>query len=74
MINVRAELTGDGGGLSRLQIEGHQGHAAGGDGRVCTAVTTAFDVCLAYLHALAQEFPDALSVTITERETPPCPT
>ena len=67
MIQVRAELSGSGGGRTVIQIDGHQGAAADGDGRVCTAVTTATDVLVAYLHALAHQYPDALSVTITRK-------
>ncbi len=73
MIHVRAELSGDGGGLTRIEVTGHQGDGAGGDGKVCAAVTTLLRSQLAYLDHLAQAFPDALSVTIEERETP-CPT
>ena len=67
MIQVRAELTGPGGGRTVIEIDGHQGAAADGNGRICTAVTTATDVLVAYLHALSQQFPDALSVTITRK-------
>jgi uncharacterized protein YsxB (DUF464 family) len=73
VISVRAVLTGDGGGYTRIEVTGHQENAAGADGKVCAAVTAAMRSNLAFLDHLAQAFPDALSVTIEERETS-CPT
>lgn len=66
MIAVRAQLGGSGDGRSVIEIDGHQGEAAEADGRVCAYVSAATDTFLALLHALAQQFPDAVSVTITE--------
>ncbi|WP_088320283.1 ribosomal-processing cysteine protease Prp [Kineosporia sp. R_H_3] len=74
MIQVRATLTGDGGGYTRIEVTGHQGSGDGGDGKVCAAVTTLLRSQLAYLDHLAQAFPDSLSVKIEETETQPCPT
>jgi uncharacterized protein YsxB (DUF464 family) len=68
VIHVRAELTGSSGGKAVIEIDGHQGAAADGDGRICAYVSAATDTFVALMHALAQQFPDALSVTITERE------
>ena len=68
MIQVRAVVSGAGAGVTQIEVSGHQGDASGGDGRICAAVTTLMRSQIAYLHHLAQEFPDALSVTIEERE------
>ena len=68
MIRVRAVVSGEGGGFTSVEVTGHQGDTAGGDGRVCTAVTTLLRSQIAYLDHLAQAFPDALSVTIEERQ------
>lgn len=74
MIVVRAVVSDDGGGFTSIEVSGHQGAAAGGDGKVCTAVTTLLRSQIAYLDRLAQAFPDALSVTIEEGDTSSCPT
>lgn len=61
MIEVRARL---GDGLISIEITGHEEHAAGG--RVCAAVSAITQTALLGLEQYALQFPDLVSVQITE--------
>lgn len=63
MIKVRVRLED---GLSLIEVTGHgRDHSGDLDGaRACAAVSTATETCAAYLHALAQQDPDHIQVTI----------
>lgn len=61
MIKVRARL---GEGLASIEVSGHEEHAE--DGRVCAAVSAITQTALLGLEQVAQQYPDLVSVEITE--------
>ncbi|MFR9796626.1 ribosomal-processing cysteine protease Prp [Streptomyces sp. MS06] len=61
MIRIRARL---GGGRTSIEVDGHEGHLM--DGRVCAAVSAITQTALLGLEQVAQQFPDLVSVDITE--------
>ena len=61
MIEVRARL---GDGRTSIEVVGHEGHVL--DGRVCAAVTAITQTALPGLQMYAEQFPDLVSVQITE--------
>ncbi|GIH70336.1 ribosomal-processing cysteine protease Prp [Sphaerimonospora thailandensis] len=61
MIHVRARL---GAGLTSLEVTGHEGHVQ--DGRVCAAVSAITQTALLGLQEIARQYPDLVSITITE--------
>jgi uncharacterized protein YsxB (DUF464 family) len=61
MITVRAVL---GDGSTRIEVAGHEGHAAGG--LACAAVSAITQTALLGLEQVAQQYPDLVSVEITE--------
>ncbi|MEU5496170.1 ribosomal-processing cysteine protease Prp [Streptomyces griseofuscus] len=61
MIEVRACL---GDGRTSIEVVGHEGHVL--DGRVCAAVTAITQTALLGLQMYAEQFPDLVSVQITE--------
>ncbi|WP_137991259.1 ribosomal-processing cysteine protease Prp [Streptomyces vilmorinianum] len=61
MIRIHARLAA---GLTRLEVEGHEGHLE--DGRVCAAVSAITQTALLGLQAVAEQHPDLVSIDITE--------
>ncbi|MFJ2515615.1 ribosomal-processing cysteine protease Prp [Streptomyces griseoviridis] len=61
MIHVRARL---GHGQTRIEVDGHEGHVE--DGRVCAAITAITQTALLGLEQYAQQFPDLVSIEITQ--------
>lgn len=61
MIRVRARL---GDGRTLIEVDGHEGHIV--DGRVCAAVSAITQTALLGLEQVAQQYPDLVSVDITE--------
>ena len=61
MITVRARL---GDGHTSLEVVGHEEHAAGG--LACAAVSAITQTALLGLEQVARQFPDLVSVEITE--------
>jgi uncharacterized protein YsxB (DUF464 family) len=61
VIRIRARL---GNGLTLLEVTGHEGHAE--DGRVCAAVSAITQTALLGLHAIAEQHPDLVTITIEE--------
>ncbi|MER7930487.1 ribosomal-processing cysteine protease Prp [Streptomyces sp. NPDC096057] len=61
MIHVRARL---GNGRTCIEVDGHEGHVE--DGRVCAAITAITQTALLGLEQYAQQFPDLVSVEITQ--------
>ncbi|RRQ81556.1 ribosomal-processing cysteine protease Prp [Streptomyces griseofuscus] len=61
MIEIRARL---GDGRTSIEVVGHEGHVL--DGRVCAAVTAITQTALLGLQMYAEQFPDLVSVQITE--------
>ncbi|MFP3986885.1 ribosomal-processing cysteine protease Prp [Streptomyces sp. E11-3] len=61
MIRVRA-LLGD--GRTSIEVTGHEGHVE--DGRVCAAITAITQTALLGLEQYAQQYPDLVSVEITQ--------
>jgi uncharacterized protein YsxB (DUF464 family) len=61
VIEVRARL---GDGRTSIEVVGHEGHVL--DGRVCAAVTAITQTALLGLQMYAEQFPDLVSVEITE--------
>lgn len=61
MIRIRARL---GDGRTSIEVTGHDELAAGG--RVCAAVSAITQTALLGLEQVAQQFPDDVSVEITE--------
>ena len=61
MIEVRAHV---GDGHTSIEVVGHEEHAVGG--RVCAAVSAITQTALLGLEQVAQQYPDLVSVTITE--------
>lgn len=60
MIRVRARL---GDGHTVIEVDGHEGHLE--DGRVCAAVSAITQTALLGLEAVAEQYPDLVSVDIT---------
>jgi uncharacterized protein YsxB (DUF464 family) len=61
VIEVRARL---GDGLTSNEVSGHEGHAE--DSRVCAAITAITQTALLGLEQYALQYPDLVSVEITE--------
>lgn len=61
MIRVVADLRP---GIFRLEVDGHEEHAAGG--LVCAAVTAITQTALLGIAEIARQHPDLVSVEITE--------
>ncbi|MGW0626431.1 ribosomal-processing cysteine protease Prp [Streptomyces sp. NPDC002758] len=61
MIRIRARL---GNGHTSIEVDGHEGHAV--DGRVCAAVTAITQTALLGLEQYALQYPDLVSVEITQ--------
>lgn len=61
MIHVSARL---GDGFTSIEVSGHEGHVQ--DGRVCAAVSAISQTALLGLQAVAEQYPDLVSVTIQE--------
>lgn len=61
MIEIRARL---GDGLTSIEVSGHEGHVV--DGRVCAAITAITQTALLGLEEYARQFPDLVSVEITQ--------
>ncbi|WP_432136826.1 ribosomal-processing cysteine protease Prp [Streptomyces sp. bgisy154] len=61
MIRIRARL---GGGATSIEVTGHEEHAE--QGRVCAAVSAITHTALLGLEQVAQQFPDLVSIDITE--------
>ncbi|MFE7954384.1 ribosomal-processing cysteine protease Prp [Streptomyces sp. NPDC057413] len=61
MIRVRARL---GDGRTSIEVVGHEEHAV--DGRVCAAITAITQTALLGLEQYALQFPDLVSVEITQ--------
>ncbi|MFE2563034.1 ribosomal-processing cysteine protease Prp [Streptomyces mirabilis] len=61
MIEIRARL---GGGRTSIEVSGHDEPAAGG--RVCAAVSAITQTALLGLDQVAQQYPDHVSIEITE--------
>jgi uncharacterized protein YsxB (DUF464 family) len=61
VIEVRARL---GDGLTSIEVSGHEGHAE--DSRVCAAITAITQTALLGLEQYALQYPDLVSVEITE--------
>lgn len=64
MIRIRARL---GDGHTRIEVSGHEGHAE--DGRVCAAVSAITQTALLGLDEIARQYPDLVSVEITQENT-----
>ncbi|MEO3978778.1 ribosomal-processing cysteine protease Prp [Streptomyces sp. CAU 1734] len=64
MIRVHARL---GEGHTSIEVDGHEEHAE--DGRVCAAITAITQTALLGLRQYAEQFPDLVSVEITEENT-----
>lgn len=61
MIRIRARL---GDGRTSIEVTGHEEHAV--DGRVCAAITAITQTALLGLEQYALQYPDLVSVSITE--------
>ncbi|MFG2826107.1 ribosomal-processing cysteine protease Prp [Streptomyces sp. NPDC048434] len=61
MIRIRARL---GDGRTSIEVDGHEEHAA--DGRVCAAVSAITQTALLGLEQVAAQYPDLVSVDITQ--------
>ena len=61
MIRVRARL---GDGRTFIEVDGHEEHAEGG--RVCAAVSAITQTALLGLEQVARQYPDLVSVEITQ--------
>lgn len=62
MILISAELAD---GQTSLVVVGHEGHVQ--DGRVCAAISAITQTALLGLQAVAEQYPDLVSITITEK-------
>jgi uncharacterized protein len=62
VIEVRARL---GDGLTSVEVVGHEEQSAAG-GRACAAVSAITQTALLGLEQVAQQYPDLVSVEITE--------
>jgi uncharacterized protein YsxB (DUF464 family) len=61
VIRVHARL---GEGRTSIEVDGHEEHAE--DGRVCAAVSAITQTALLGLEQIAQQYPDLVSVQITQ--------
>jgi uncharacterized protein YsxB (DUF464 family) len=61
VIRIRARL---GAGHTSIEVDGHEGHAV--DGRVCAAITAITQTALLGLEQYALQYPDLVSVEITQ--------
>lgn len=61
MIEIRARL---GDGSTSIEVTGHEEHTVGG--RACAAVSAITQTALLGLQMVAQQYPDLVSVEITE--------
>lgn len=61
MIRISARL---GDGRTSIEVVGHEEHAA--EGRICAAVSAITQTALLGLEEIARQYPDLVSVTITE--------
>ncbi|MFF7576872.1 ribosomal-processing cysteine protease Prp [Streptomyces sp. NPDC008061] len=61
MIRVHARL---GEGRTSIEVDGHEEHAE--DGRVCAAVSAVTQTALLGLEQIARQYPDLVSVDITQ--------
>jgi uncharacterized protein len=61
VIRIRARL---GNGHTSIEVDGHEGHAV--DGRVCAAITAITQTALLGLEQYALQYPDLVSVEITQ--------
>lgn len=61
MIRVRARL---GDGHTLIEVSGHEGHVE--DSRVCAAITAITQTALLGLDQYARQYPDLVSVDISE--------
>ncbi|MET8404450.1 ribosomal-processing cysteine protease Prp [Streptomyces sp900116325] len=61
MIRVHARL---GEGRTSIEVDGHEEHAE--DGRVCAAVSAITQTALLGLEQVARQYPDLVSVDITQ--------
>jgi len=61
VIHIRARV---GDGHTSIEVDGHEGHVV--DGRVCAAITAITQTALLGLEQYALQYPDLVSVTITE--------
>lgn len=61
MISIRARL---GNGLTRIEVTGHEEHAE--NGRVCAAISAIAQTALLGLEAIAEQYPDLVTIDITE--------
>lgn len=61
MIKVRARL---GEGHTSIEVSGHEEHAV--EGRACAAVSAITQTALLGLEQVARQYPDLVSVDITE--------
>jgi len=64
VIRIRARL---GDGHTSIEVDGHEGHAV--DGRVCAAITAITQTALLGLEQYALQYPDLVSVEITQEKT-----
>lgn len=65
MIEIRAAVAS---GMTRIEVTGHERAAGeiGNHGHTCAAVTAITRTAILGLHALAVEYPDLVSITVTE--------
>jgi uncharacterized protein YsxB (DUF464 family) len=63
VIRIRADLAD---GMTSIEVTGHEGHAV--EGRVCAAVSAITQTALLGLQAVAEAYPDLVSITITEKD------
>lgn len=61
MIRIRAQM---GDGRTLIEVDGHELHIE--EGRVCAAVSAITQTALLGLHQIAEQFPDIVSIEITE--------
>lgn len=65
MIEIRALLRE---GVTRIEVTGHERGTGqvGDEGRVCAAVSAITRTAILGLHAVAEEYPDLVSINLTE--------
>jgi uncharacterized protein YsxB (DUF464 family) len=65
LIEISASLRD---GFTQIRVSGHERSATetGDGGRVCAAVSAITRTAILGLHAVAEEYPDFVSITITE--------
>jgi len=61
VIRIRARL---GDGHTSIEVDGHEGHVV--DGRICAAITAITQTALLGLEQYALQYPDLVSVEITQ--------